>query len=155
MADDYVVERTATIAAPPDQVYQRVSNLERWGDFSPWDELDPNMTKTFNGEPGAVGSTYHWTGNRKVGEGNMTVTDLTPDEQVVLDLKFIKPFKSESVTELDLKPADGGTEVTWRMTGATTFMVKVMSLFGKSMDKMVGPDFEKGLANLKRVSEAG
>ncbi len=155
MADDYVVERTTTIDAPPAHVYERVGNLERWGEFSPWDELDPHMTKTFNGEPGTVGSTYHWTGNRKVGEGNMTIRDTTPNERVVLDLKFLKPFRSESVTELDVTPTDGGTEVTWRMTGATTFMVRVMSLFGKTMDKMVGPDFEKGLAKLKTVTEAG
>ncbi len=155
MADDYVVERTTTIAAPPEQVFERVGNLERWDDFSPWADMDPNMTKTYNGEPGTVGSTYHWTGNRKVGEGTMTITDTTPDERVVLDLKFIKPFKSESVTELQLAPAGEGTEVTWRMTGETTFMVKVMGLFGKSMDKMVGPDFEKGLSQLKTVTEAG
>ena len=155
MADDYVVERKATIAAPPEQVFERVGNLEKWDDFSPWADMDPDMTKTYNGEPGAVGSTYHWTGNRKVGEGTMTITDSAPNERVVLDLRFIKPFKSESVTELGLKPVDDGTEVTWRMTGATTFMVKVMSLFGKNMDKMVGPDFEKGLTRLKTVTEAG
>ena len=155
MADQYLVERKETIAASPEDVFARVGNLENWDDFSPWAELDPDMRKTYAGQPGAVGSTYHWTGNRKVGEGNMTITDTTPNERVVLDLKFIKPFKSESVTELDLSPSGDGTAVTWRMTGANTFMVKVMSLFGKSMDKMVGPDFEKGLANLKRVSEAG
>jgi uncharacterized protein YndB with AHSA1/START domain len=155
MADDYVVERTETIAAPPADVFALVGNLERWDDFSPWADMDPDMTKTYNGEPGAVGSTYHWTGNRKVGEGTMTITDSTPDERVALDLKFIKPFKSESVTELELTPAGDGTDVTWRMTGATTFMVRVMSLFGKNMDKMVGPDFEKGLTKLKTVTEAG
>ena len=155
MADQYVVERMETIAASPEDVFARVGNLENWDDFSPWAELDPDMKKTYAGEPGAVGSTYHWTGNRKVGEGNMTITDTTPNERVVLDLKFIKPFKSESVTELDLSPSGDGTTVTWRMTGANTFMVKVMSLFGKSMDKMVGPDFEKGLAKLKAVTEAG
>ena len=154
MADQYVVERMETIAASPEDVFVRVGNLENWDDFSPWAELDPDMRKTYAGQPGAVGSTYHWTGNRKVGEGNMTITDTTPNERVVLDLKFIKPFKSESVTELDLSPSGDGTAVTWRMTGANTFMVKVMSLFGKSMDKMVGPDFEKGLSKLKAVTEA-
>ena len=155
MADQFVVERMETIAASPEDVFARVGNLENWDDFSPWAELDPDMKKTYAGEPGAVGSTYHWTGNRKVGEGNMTITDTTPNERVVLDLKFIKPFKSESITELDLSPSGDGTAVTWRMTGANTFMVKVMSLFGKSMDKMVGPDFGKGLAKLKAVTEAG
>lgn len=154
MSDTYVVERSETIAAPPSKVYERVGNLERWGDFSPWDELDPEMTKTFSGAAGAVGSGYHWTGNKKVGEGRMTITDATPDQRVVLDLEFVKPFKSQSVTELTLEPVDTGTKVTWRMTGERTFMVKVMGLFGKNMDKMVGPDFEKGLANLKAVSEA-
>ena len=155
MADNYVVERTETIAAPPEDVFQRVGNLERWDNFSPWADMDPDMTKTYAGEPGAVGSTYHWTGNRKVGEGNMTITESEPNERVVLDLKFIKPFRSESVTELELSPSGDGTEVTWRMTGANTFMVKAMSLIGKSMDKMVGPDFEKGLTKLKTVTETG
>lgn len=154
MADEFVVERRTTIAAPPAEVFARVGNLEGWDEWSPWAEMDPDMTKTFKGESGAVGSNYHWSGNRKVGEGQMTVTDVTDEKNITIDLRFLKPFKSESVTQVNLSPSGDGTEVTWRMTGEKTFMTKVMSLVGKNMDKMVGPDFEKGLAKLKRISES-
>lgn len=158
MADSYAVERTQTIAAAPQEVFAKVVDLREWDHWSPWAEMDPNMEKQYRGEPGSVGAGYHWVGNRKVGEGDMTITDVDPvdatdaDGRVVIDLRFIKPFKSESVTEVVVAPAGDGTQVTWRMTGQHTRMSKIMGIF-KSMDKMVGPDFEKGLAKLKRISE--
>jgi hypothetical protein len=155
MADQFVVERTASINASPERVYGEISTLQGWDNWSPWADMDPNMSKTYSGEPGAVGSTYHWSGNRKVGEGRMTLTEATPDSKVTIDLSFIKPFKAENQVELTLVPTGSGTDVTWRMTGAETFMVKVMGFIGRGMDKMVGPDFERGLANLKRVAETG
>ncbi len=112
------------------------------------------MNKTYTGEQGAVGSSYHWTGNRKVGEGQMTLTEVEENKRVAIDLKFIKPFKSENVTEIMLAENGDATDVTWRMTGPNTLMTKIMALIGKNMDKMVGPDFEKGLAKLKRICEA-
>lgn len=154
MADQFVVERSEKIDASPTEVFAKVGNLQGWDEWSPWAEMDPNMEKNYDGEQGTVGSSYHWTGNRKVGEGKMTMTEVVPDERVAIDLKFIKPFKSENVTELTLSPDGDGTNVTWRMTGPNTFMTKVMALIGKNMDKMVGPDFEKGLSKLKRISEA-
>ncbi|MEM7325854.1 MAG: SRPBCC family protein [Actinomycetota bacterium] len=154
MADQFVVERSEMIAAAPEAVFAKVGDLNGWEEWSPWADLDPDMDKTYSGEPGAIGSSYHWSGNRKVGEGRMTLTEVAPPERVAIDLTFMKPFKAENVTELTLTPAGDGTTVNWRMTGANTFMVRVMGLFGRGMDKMVGPDFEKGLANLKRLSEA-
>jgi len=153
MADTYVVERNTKIDAPPEKVFSQIVDLNEWGNWSPWDAMDPNMTKTFSGESGTVGSSYHWTGNRKVGEGQMTITDIEPNASVKVDLRFIKPFKSESKTELHVAPSGDGSDVTWKMTGNHTTMSKIMGVF-KSMDKMVGPDFEKGLATLKRISEA-
>jgi len=153
LASTYVVERTETIKAPASEIFAQVGNLKSWDNWSPWAEMDPEMTKTYAGEDGAVGSSYHWTGNRKVGQGQMTMTEVEANEQVTIDLRFIKPFKSQSVTEMVLSPAGNSTEVTWRMTGPKTFMTKVMNLVGKNMDKMVGPDFEKGLLQLKRITE--
>ena len=153
MAEQFVVERSETIAASPEAVFAKVGNLAGWDDWSPWAEMDPNMDKTYSGEQGTVGSSYHWTGNRKVGEGRMTVTDVTPNEQITIDLEFVKPFKSQNVTKMLLTPAGDSTTVTWHMTGPHSFMTKVMGFFGKNMDKMVGPDFEKGLAKLKRITE--
>ena len=153
MGDRFVVERRETIAATPETVFEKVGNLHGWDEWSPWAELDPEMDKNYSGQQGEVGSSYHWSGNRKVGEGKMTLTEVVPNEKVAIDLHFIKPFKSENVTELTLSPDGDGTNVHWKMTGPNTFMVKVMALIGRNMDKMVGPDFEKGLAKLKRISE--
>ena len=111
------------------------------------------ISETYTGDAGTVGSGYHWTGNRKVGEGQMTVTEVDAPSTVAIDLKFIKPFKSESVTDFTVATDGDGTNVTWRMTGQHTMMTKIMGIF-RSMDKMVGPDFEKGLASLKQVAES-
>jgi uncharacterized protein YndB with AHSA1/START domain len=154
MADRFEVQRNETIAASPEAVFAKVGNLHGWDEWSPWADLDPDMEKTWDGEQGTVGSSYHWSGNRKVGEGRMTISDVVPNEKVAIDLQFIKPFKSENVTELTLTPDGDNTAVNWRMTGPNTFMVKVMALIGRNMDKMVGPDFEKGLSKLKRITEA-
>jgi len=152
MADTYVVERTQKIAASPVDVFAHVVDLHEWENWSPWAAMDPTMTTTYTGDPGQVGSRYHWTGNRRVGEGQMTVTDVETPTRVAIDLQFIKPFKSESVAELLISPDGEGTQVTWRMTGEHTRMTKIMGIF-RSMDKMVGPDFEKGLTSLKKLAE--
>jgi uncharacterized protein YndB with AHSA1/START domain len=152
VADTYVVERKTSIAAPPAEVFSKVVDLREWDAWSPWEGRDPNMTKTYTGDPGAVGSRYHWKGNRKVGEGQMTIADVDAPNKVAIDLEFIKPFKSQSLTEISFEPAGDGTEVTWHMTGNHTWMSKIMGVF-RSMDKMIGPDFEQGLASLKSVSE--
>ena len=111
------------------------------------------MQKRFHGDDGSVGSGYSWKGNRKAGQGRMTISDLSAPETVAIDLRFEKPFKSESVIEISLAPDGDGTEVTWTMTGHHNWMSKIMGIF-MPMDKMVGKDFEKGLAQLKAVSEA-
>lgn len=154
MADRFEVQRSETITASPQEIFAQVGNLQGWDNWSPWAEMDPEMNKTYTGEQGEVGSSYHWTGNRKVGEGKMTLTDVSADERVEIDLEFIKPFKSKNVTEIVLSPEGDATQVTWRMTGPHTLMTKVMGFIGKNMDKMVGPDFEKGLTKLKQITEA-
>ena len=153
MADTYVVERATSIDAAPSEVFEHLSDFHQWGDWSPWDELDPDMTKSYTGDAGQVGAGYHWTGNRKVGEGRMTTTSMDPPKQLDIKLEFVKPFKSESETTFLVEPQGDGSNVIWRMTGNHTWMTKIMGIF-RSMDSMVGPDFEKGLAKLKTVCEA-
>ena len=153
MADTYTVERTQKITAAPADVFTHIVDLREWDKWSPWDAMDPEMKKTYSGDPGMVGSGYHWTGNRKVGEGQMTITEVAAPSRVAIDLQFIKPFKSESVTEMLVAEDGDGSTVTWRMTGQHNWMSKIMGIF-RSMDKMVGPDFEKGLASLKDVAES-
>lgn len=153
MADTFVVERSRSMNASPAEVFEHVVDLGKWGAWSPWDAMDPEMDKTFTGDPGTVGSHYHWSGNRKVGEGEMTVTEIDAPNRVAVDLKFIKPFKSQNVTEVMVAAEGDGSKVTWRMTGPHTMMTKVMGIF-RSMDKMIGPDFEKGLSKLKTITES-
>ena len=153
MADNFTVERTATMNASPEAVWAKVGDLTQWNDWSPWFEMDPDMENTYTGEPGTVGSTSSWSGNRKVGQGSMTITGTDAPNKIDIDLKFIKPFKAENDVELLVAPSGDGSEVTWRMHGTHNFMTKLMSRFGRTMDKMVGPDFEKGLAKLKGLVE--
>lgn len=152
MADTYTVQRTTTVAAPPTAVFERIVDLHRWETWSPWEDLDPDLHKTYGGPDAGVGATYAWKGNRKAGEGKMEIIDVEPDQHVTLSLSFVKPFKSESTTTLRLIPSGAGTEVQWHLEGPNTLMTKIVGIF-KSMDKMVGPDFEKGLRQLKADTE--
>lgn len=152
MSDTYTVERSITIDAPPENIYVHMIDLRKMEVWSPWERMDPNMTKSYSGAESGVGSRYTWSGNRQVGEGSMEITAAKENERVDMDLTFVRPFKAENKVRMTLEPQGGGTHVTWAMTGAKTLMTKVMGIF-KSMDAMVGPDFEKGLASLKGVVE--
>ncbi|MCB0990986.1 MAG: SRPBCC family protein [Acidimicrobiales bacterium] len=154
MSDGYTVSRETTIGAAPDVVFARLRDLTTWNDWSPWAAMDPNMQNTYSGATGQVGSRSAWKGNRKVGEGSMTITGLDEPNRVEIDLQFLKPFKARNDIVFSLAPNADGTDVVWAMTGKVTLMTRVMGLLGKSMDKMVGPDFEKGLASLKAVVES-
>ena len=151
--DTFKVERSASIAAPADVVYTRIANFRAWERWSPWEKLDPAMKREFGGTDGQVGSTYSWVGNKDVGEGRMTLTEAAPNSKVGIKLDFIKPFASSNTTTFALAPEGSGTKVTWTMDGNHNLMSKVMCIF-MDMDKMVGGDFEKGLATLKDQSQA-
>ena len=147
MADTYTVERRATVGAAPEQVYEQLVDFHQWVNWSPWEELDPELQRTYSGTDRGVGAVYEWSGNRKAGAGRMEITKAEPSSEVDVALAFLKPFKSTSAVTFTLSPAGDGTEVTWTMVGPKTFMTKVMGIF-KSMDSFVGPDMEKGLAKL-------
>jgi len=153
MSDTYTVKRSTTMAAPPERVYDHIIDFRKWGAWSPWDEMDPSMEKTYSGPDSGVGSGYSWSGNRKVGQGSMEITDATASSHIEIALEFLKPFKATNTTTFSVEPAGDGSEVTWAMTGRKTLMTRIMGIF-KSMDSMVGPDFEKGLAKLKAAAEA-
>ena len=150
--DTYTVERTMIVQADPARIYQEVEDFHRWTAWSPWEDLDPGMQRTYSGPEKGVGSMYAWSGNRKAGEGRMEITRVEDPTRVLIDLQFIKPFKASNVITFTFAPEGDGTRVTWTLAGPKTFAVKVMGLF-TSMDKMVGKDFEKGLSRLKRVAE--
>jgi uncharacterized protein YndB with AHSA1/START domain len=150
---DYRVTRSVSVSAPPGVVFAQVNDLHQWETWSPWEKLDPAMKRVHEGAPAGTGAIYAWTGNNKVGEGRMTITESRPNELVRFKLDFIKPFASTSTAEFTFKPEGDQTAVMWSMTGEKNFISKAVCLF-MSMDKMVGGDFENGLANLKSLSEA-
>ena len=152
MSDTYVVERSTNIDASPAEIYGHIIDLHEMEKWSPWDRMDPEMTRSYTGPDSGVGSRYSWSGNRKVGEGSMEITSAEENARVDMDLEFIKPFKAENKVWMTLEPAGEGTHVTWAMSGEKTLMTRIMGIF-KSMDSMVGPDFESGLANLKEIVE--
>lgn len=151
--DQYRVERSAVVAAPPAAVYARIADFHRWDGWSPWARLDPGMKTEYQGPASGLGASYHWTGNAKVGEGRMTITGDRPGEQVVIRLEFLKPWAQVSTATFALAPEGSGTRVTWSMYGDNDLVGKAMCLV-KDFDKMVGPDFEKGLSALKALAEA-
>jgi len=148
----YTVVRSATMAAPPERVYEQVADFHNWANWSPWEGLDPEMRRTYSGAPAGTGAVYGWSGNRKAGQGRMEITHATEPSSVEIDLAFEKPWKARNVTVFDIRPEGSGSHVTWTMTGEKTFMTKAMGVF-TSMDKLIGPDFEKGLAGLKDTTE--
>lgn len=149
--DTFRVQRSATIQAPPDKVLAYLEDFHRWNAWSPWEALDPAMQRSHSGPASGRGAIYAWVGNRKVGEGRMQILDVTP-ASVRIQLDFIKPFEGHSIAEFHLEPKGGATAVTWTMSGPNQYMGKVMGLFC-DMDKMIGKDFEAGLAKLKTAAE--
>lgn len=151
--DTFHVERSASIAAPAAAIYAHVVDFRRWQAWSPWEKLDPAMKRELGGPETGVGATYAWEGNSDVGKGKMTITAAEPPSKLAVRLEFLEPFASTSVATFALAPEGEGTRVTWSMDGDQNFLAKVMCIF-MDMDKLIGGDFEKGLASLKQVSEA-
>lgn len=150
--DEFKVVRTANIAAPPEKVFPHVNNLRQWEDWSPWAKLDPNAKNMFSGPDAGVGAAMSWAGNNKVGEGKMTITESAASSLIRFRLEFLRPFKATNTAEFTFTPQGNQTLVTWSMSGTSNFMSKLFGLI-INCDKMVGKDFEKGLASLKAIAE--
>jgi hypothetical protein len=150
--DEFTVARSTQIAAAPEKVFSHVNELRKWDAWSPWAKADPNCKITYAGPPAGVESSHAWAGNKKVGEGKMTIIESTPSSLIRLRLEFLKPFKATNTGEFQFAPGSGKTLVTWSMTGKNSLCFKVFGLF-MDCDMMIGKDFEKGLASLKSVTE--
>lgn len=150
--DTFRVERKTSIKAPPDKIFPFLNDFHRWNVWSPFEGLDPDMKRTYSGAESGPGAVYSWEGNNKAGAGRMEITKVAPSSNVLIDLQFTRPFKASNTTEFTLEPRGDATNVTWATYGPMTYMGKVMCVF-VSMDKMMGNDFEKGLANLKAAAE--
>jgi hypothetical protein len=148
------VERSALIVAPAGEVFERVNVLRAWEEWSPWAKIDPGMRQTYEGPAAGVGAAMAWSGNGKVGAGRMTITESVAGKAVRIRLEFLRPFKATNQGEFLFEREGEGTRVTWGMTGEKNFMSKAFGLV-MDMDKMIGRDFEKGLAQLKAASERG
>ena len=150
---DLVVTRSATFAAPPAVVFAQVNDFHNWQAWSPWAKLDPACRNTYEGASAGAGAGFSWAGNKDMGEGRMTITDSHPSDLIRINLDFVKPFPASNVAEFTFRPQGDQTVVTWTMTGRKNFISKAFCMF-VSMDKMVGGDFEKGLASMKTVAES-
>lgn len=151
---EFEVRRSTTIDAPAEVVYAHLVDFKRWVEWSPWEGLDPNLERTYSEQTAGAGAHYAWSGNRKAGQGSMTMTSTTAPSQVLIDLAFLKPVKAQNTIEFALSPAAGGTSVDWIMRGSNDGLVSKVFSKLMPMDKLVGKDFEKGLAALKERSEA-
>ena len=151
---NYDVHRETVIKAPAEAIFKNISRYENFPKWSPWQGLDTAMTTAIEGIDGTVGAKYSWKGNDKAGEGSMTFTKIEENKSVEQALEFLKPFKSSSTTYMNLEPAEGGTKVTWGMRGESALIARIMLTFMGGMDKAVGKDYEKGLAQLKTLSES-
>jgi hypothetical protein len=147
------VERTATVNAPPETVFAIINDLHQWALWSPWEHLDPNMKKTYSCPEAGVGASYAWNGNKNAGEGKLTISESKPGARVAMNLEFIRPFACQNQVDFLLTAVAGGTQVRWTMDGKNNFMAKAFGLM-MNMDKLVGTDFETGLANLNKVAQS-
>jgi hypothetical protein len=146
------IERSITTTAPPAAALAQVNDFHAWSKWSPWEKLDPGMQRTYEGPTSGVGAKYAWLGNKQVGEGRMTIEQSEPS-RVVVKLEFLKPFAATNTATFSFAKVDDGSQVTWAMDGKNDFMGKAFHLF-MDMEKMIGPDFEQGLASLKVAAEA-
>jgi hypothetical protein len=151
--DEFRVARSATISAPAPVVFTQVNDLHKWDAWNPWQKKDPAMKLSFAGPPAGPGASYSWAGNNEVGEGRLTITESRPSDLVRIKLEFMKPFAATNTAQFTFEPEGNRTAVTWSMEGRNNFFAKALHLV-MNMDKMVGGEFEKGLADMKAVVEA-
>ena len=149
--DSFRVQRSASIKAPPDRIFPLIADYRNWAQWSPYENRDPEMKRTYSGPPSGKGAKYAWEGNRNVGSGEMEIIDTTPNK-ILIKLDFMRPFEAHNVAEFTLHPQGDATSVTWAMQGPVPLFGKVMHMV-MDMDKMVGTDFAAGLARLKTAAE--
>jgi uncharacterized protein YndB with AHSA1/START domain len=150
--DTFQIQRAATIQAPPEKIFPLFNDFHNWTSWSPWEKMDRNLKRTYSGPASGPGAVYEWEGNKKVGQGRMEIAETSPPSKLTIKLDFLKPFEAHNTTVFTLVPQGNSTNVTWTMHGQQPFMFKVMKTF-IDMDKLVGKDFEAGLANLKSIAE--
>jgi uncharacterized protein YndB with AHSA1/START domain len=150
--DTFRVQRSATIAAPPETIFAHLNDFHRWPAWSPYERKDPAMKRTFSGPATGPGAIYEWDGDKNVGKGRIEITEVSPNARLALNLDMLKPFEAHNKAEFTLQPQGNATVVTWAMHGPAPYFSKILQVFC-NMDRMVGGDFETGLASLKTIAE--
>lgn len=148
----FAIRRSTDVDAAPDEIFPLINDFRRWREWSPYENRDPDLKRTMSGAEAGKGAVYEWSGNKNVGTGRMEITDVAAPNSIVIKLDFMKPFEAHNVARFTMEPRGGSSRVTWEMTGPSPFMSKVMQVF-MNFDKMIGTDFEKGLASLKAIAE--
>lgn len=148
----FSVQRAAIVNAPPEKIFPLINDFHQWGTWSPYEHKDPAMKRTYSGAARGSGAVYAWEGDKNVGSGRMEILEASAPSKIVIKLDFFSPFEAHNTAEFTMLPQDDATRVTWRMHGPAPFMARIMHVF-INIDKMVGKDFEVGLANLKRLAE--
>ena len=147
----YKVEREIAISVPVAYVFEKVGNYKTRGEWSPWDKIDPEMTKEYAGPNSGVGAKYSWSSkNDDVGTGSMTCVESTPSTYMKSDLAFTAPWESTSVIEWNLEESDNVTSINWSVSGELPGMAALFT----DMEEILGSKLEEGLADLKVISEA-
>ena len=150
--DTFRIERHININAPPEKIFALLDDFHAWTQWSPWERKDPALKRSYSGAATGRGAVYEWEGNKNVGKGRMEISDSVPPSRLLVDLHFVSPFEARNTAEFTLTPVGNATTVNWAMYGPNVFMSKVMGTV-MNMDKMIGKDFEQGLANMKAVAE--
>ncbi|MFN3868955.1 MAG: SRPBCC family protein [Hyphomicrobiaceae bacterium] len=152
----YTVTRSVLVAAPPAAVFPYIDDFRKWNAWSPWAGKDANARTAISGPPSGVGATFAWSGNKEIGEGQMTIVESQPAERIAIRLDLVRPHSGTSGAVFTLQPEGAGTRVTWTLNGENGFFDRAaLMMVGIKLDQTVGADYEKGLANLKAVAEAG
>jgi uncharacterized protein YndB with AHSA1/START domain len=150
--DRFSVQRAITVRAPAEKIFPLISDFHQWRSWSPYEDRDPALKRSYSGAAGGKGAVYGWEGNKNVGSGRMEILEASTPSKIVIKLDFIAPFEAHNTAEFTMLPQGDATNVTWRMHGPAPFMNKMMQVF-MNLDNMIGKDFEAGLANLKRITE--
>jgi uncharacterized protein YndB with AHSA1/START domain len=146
------VQRSVSINAPPERIFSLISDFHQWVTWSPYEQKDPAMKRTYSGAERGRGAVYAWDGNKNVGSGRMEILDVSAPSKIVIKLDFFKPFEGHNTAEFTMLPQGDGTHVTWLMHGPANFMSRLIQVF-MNLDNLIGKDFEAGLANLKTITE--
>jgi uncharacterized protein YndB with AHSA1/START domain len=146
------VQRSVSIKASAETIYPLINDFRQWRSWSPYENKDPAMKRTYSGAERAKGAVYGWDGDKNVGSGRMEILEASAPQKIVIKLDFFTPFEGHNTAEFTMLPQGDGTHVTWLMHGPARFVTRLIQVF-MNLDHMIGKDFEAGLANLKTLTE--